>query len=315
MMDDMRKAIKTGLVDCLALKEGEAFLSIGDGPSREIAMAFWEVARDMKAESMYVEIIPRTTHAEEPPPAVATMMKEVDVLVAPTSKSLSHTAARKAACDAGARVATLPGVTRDVLIRGLSADYKAIAERTKRLADIITSGKSAHISSSTGTDLTMSLDGRRGLADTGIVHKPGDFSNLPAGEAFVAPVQGKTEGLLVVDGSMAGVGVLKDLIKVTIEKGEAVRIEGSKVLEEIMEKYGRDARNVAELGIGTNDKVKLSGSVLEDEKVLGTVHVALGDNSTFGGNVSVPVHLDGIIRNPVLSIDGKVVVKDGKLEI
>jgi len=314
-MDDMRKAIKTGLVDCLALKEGEAFLSIGDGPSREIAMAFWEVARDMKAESMYVEIIPRTTHAEEPPPAVATMMKEVDVLVAPTSKSLSHTAARKAACDAGARVATLPGVTRDVLIRGLSADYKAIAERTKRLADIITSGKSAHISSSTGTDLTMSLDGRRGLADTGIVHKPGDFSNLPAGEAFVAPVQGKTEGLLVVDGSMAGVGVLKDLIKVTIEKGEAVRIEGSKVLEEIMEKYGRDARNVAELGIGTNDKVKLSGSVLEDEKVLGTVHVALGDNSTFGGNVSVPVHLDGIIRNPVLSIDGKVVVKDGKLEI
>jgi aminopeptidase len=111
------------------------------------------------------------------------------------------------------------------------------------------------------------------------------------------------------------VGVIKELIKITIEKGEAIRIEGSQVLEEIMEKYGRDARNVAELGIGTNDKVKLSGSVLEDEKVLGTVHVALGDNSTFGGNVSVPVHLDGIIRNPVLTIDGRVLVKDGKLQI
>lgn len=312
-MDEMKKAIKTALVDCLALKEGEEFLSIGDEPSREIGMAFWEVARDMKAESIYVEIIPRSTHAEEPPPPVAAMMREVKVIVAPTSKSLSHTAARKAACEAGARVATLPAITKDVLIRGLSADYQTIAEKTKALAAIITEGKSAHISSDTGTDLTMSLDGRKGLADTGIVHKPGDFSNLPAGEAFVAPVQGSSEGVLVVDGSMAGVGVIKELIKVTIRNGEAVEIQGSEVLQQIMEKYGKDARNVAELGIGTNDKVRLSGSVLEDEKVLGTVHVALGDNSTFGGDVSVPVHLDGIIRNPVLTVDGKVVVKDGQL--
>jgi leucyl aminopeptidase (aminopeptidase T) len=315
MMDEMRKAIETALADCLALKEGEAFLSIGDEPSREIATAFWEVAKGMKTESIYVEIIPRATHAEEPPAAVASMMRKVDVIVAPTSKSLSHTRARKAACDGGARVATLPGITRDVLVRGLSADYRAIAERTRRLAEIITSGRAARITSGAGTDLSMSIEERKGLADTGIVHTPGDFSNLPAGEAFVAPVQGSAEGLLVVDGSMAGVGVIKELIKITIEKGEAIRIEGSQVLEEIMEKYGRDARNVAELGIGTNDKVKLSGSVLEDEKVLGTVHVALGDNSTFGGNVSVPVHLDGIIRNPVLTIDGRVLVKDGKLQI
>jgi leucyl aminopeptidase (aminopeptidase T) len=314
-MDDMRKAIETALVDCLALKGGETFLSVGDEPSREIAMAFWEVAKGMKAESIYVEIIPRSTHAEEPPPAVASLMKGVKVIVAPTSKSLTHTAARKEACDAGARAATLPGITRDVLTRGLSADYRAIAERTKRLAETITRGKAVRITSDTGTDLSMSVEGREGLADTGIVHKPGDFSNLPAGEAFVAPVQGSAEGFLVVDGSMAGVGVLKQLIKITVKNGEAVSIEGSKVLEEIMEKHGRNARNVAELGIGTNDKVMLSGSVLEDEKVLGTVHVALGDNSTFGGSVSVPVHLDGIIRRPVLTVDGKVVVKDGKLQI
>lgn len=314
-MDEMRKAIETALTDCLALKEGETFLSIGDEPSREIGMAFWEIAREKRAESMYVEIVPRSSHAEEPPAPVAAMMAEVKVIVAPTSKSLSHTRARKAACVAGARVATLPGITKDVLIRGLSADYQAIAERTKILAELITSGRTAHIASDTGTDLTMSLEGMKGLPDTGLVHEPGDFSNLPAGEAFAAPVQGSAEGVLVVDGSMAGVGVVKEHIKITIRGGEAVEIVGSDQLQQVMEKYGRDARNVAELGVGTNDKVRLSGSVLEDEKVLGTVHVALGDNSTFGGNVSVPVHLDGIIRKPVLTIDDKVVVKDGKLHV
>jgi leucyl aminopeptidase (aminopeptidase T) len=276
MMDKMKKAIQTALTDCLALKKGEEFLAIGDEPSREIAMAFWEAARKMKAESVYVEIIPRSSHAEEPPAPVAALMAKSRVIVAPTSKSLSHTAARKR---------------------------------------IITEGKSAHIKSSTGTDLRMSIEGMRGLPDTGIVHKPGDFSNLPAGEAFVAPAKGSAEGILVVDGSMAGVGIVKKLIKITMKNGEAVKIEGSKKLEAIMEKYGRDARNVAELGVGTNDKVRLSGNVLEDEKVLGTVHVALGDNSTFGGTVSVPVHLDGIIREPVLTVDGKVIVKDGKLVI
>ncbi len=314
-MDKMMKAIQTALTDCLALKKGEEFLSIGDEPSREIAMAFWDAARKMKAESIYVEIVPRSSHGEEPPAPVAALMAKCRVIVAPTSKSLSHTAARKAACDAGARVATLPGITKDILVRGLSADYKIIARRTKSLARIITEGKSAHLKSGTGTDLRMSIEGMRGLPDTGIVHEPGSFSNLPAGEAFVAPVKGSAEGILVVDGSMAGVGIVEKLIKITIKNGEAVKIEGSKKLEAIMEEYGRDARNVAELGIGTNDKVRLSGNVLEDEKVLGTVHVALGDNSTFGGAVSVPVHLDGIIRGPVLAVDGKVIVKDGKLKI
>ncbi|TET45643.1 aminopeptidase [candidate division TA06 bacterium] len=314
-MDEMRKAIATALKDCMALKQGEEFLSIGDEPSREIATAFWEVAKEMNAESIYAEIIPRSSHGEEPPPALAAMMARAKCIVAPTSRSLSHTEARKKACEAGARVATLPGITKDILIRGLSADYKTIAQRTVQIRDILTEGKIAHIQSDKGTDLRLSLEGMAGHADTGIIHDPGNFSNLPAGEAFIAPTAGRAEGILVVDGSMAGIGMVEKTITLTIEKGEAVKIEGSRELEKIMEKYGRKARNIAELGVGTNDRARLSGNVLEDEKVLGTVHVAVGDNSTFGGSVSVPVHLDGIIRNPVLTVDGKIVVKDGKLQI
>ncbi|MFQ5905044.1 MAG: aminopeptidase [bacterium] len=314
-MDEVRKAIEVALKDCLALKAGEEFLSIGDEPSREIATAFWEVAGDMKAESIYVEMIPRSSHGEEPPPMLAAMMEKAKCIVAPTSKSLSHTEARKRACEAGARVATLPGVTKDILIRGLSADYKTIAQRGARVASILTNGRVAHIQSESGTDLRLSLEGMRAHADTGLIQNPGDFSNLPAGEAFIAPAEGSAQGVLVVDGSMAGIGVVGSAIRITIRDGEAVGIEGSKELQEIMEKFGRKARNVAELGVGTNDRAELSGNVLEDEKVLGTVHVALGDNSTFGGTVSVAVHLDGIVRNPVLTVDGKVVVKDGKLQV
>jgi leucyl aminopeptidase (aminopeptidase T) len=315
MVDEMMKAIEVALRDCLVLKKGEQFLAIGDEPSREIAMAFWEVAKQFKAESIYAEIIPRATHGAEPPAAVAALMLKADVIVVPTSMSMSHTDARKKACDAGARVATLPGVTRDVLIRGLSADYKVIAKRSKKIADILTKGKIAHVVADNGTDLTFSLKGMKGHPDTGLVHKPGDFSNLPAGEAYIAPTAGMAEGVMVVDGSMAGIGMLESTIRITIKKGEAVKIEGSDELEGMIKKYGRKARNVAELGVGTNDRARLSGSVLEDEKVLGTVHVALGDNSTFGGKVSVPVHLDGIIRRPVLTVDGKVIVKDGDIQV
>ncbi|MCR4401436.1 MAG: aminopeptidase [Firmicutes bacterium] len=302
----------------MGVASGETVLVITDDKLREIGFALWEAACSLGAEAMLLEMIPRSRNGEEPPAPVAAIMKTVDVVLAPTSKSLSHTAARREACQAGARIATLPGITREAMVRTLCADYSSISEVSRRVADVLTSGKSARVLSPSGTDLVLSLEGRVGHPDTGMYRLPGDFGNLPAGEAYIAPVEGSAEGVIVVNGAMAGVGVLEDHITMRVEHGYVTEIsggQGAKALEEAIAHLGKPARNIAELGVGTNDRAVVTGKVLEDEKVLGTVHIAIGNNVSFGGTVDVPSHLDGIILQPTLLVDGVAVIEDGVLKV
>jgi leucyl aminopeptidase (aminopeptidase T) len=316
-MDKLKDAAMIALRDCMAVKKAETVLIITDEPKRKIGYVLWETACELGAEAMLVEIIPRRTNGEEPPAAIAEMMKYVDVILAPTSKSLSHTDARRNASQAGARIATLPGITEEMMVRCLNADYKKIAQRSIKLAAILTEGKTACVMTPAGTNITMSIEGRIADPDTGFVHKPGDFCNLPAGEAYLAPVEGTANGIIVVDGAMAGVGMIKDKpIRMLVKDGYAVEISGGGEavrLQELIEPFGQPARNIAELGIGTNNKAILTGIILEDEKVMGTVHIAIGDNVSFGGKVHVPSHLDGLLKQPTLQIDGQVIMRDGQL--
>ncbi len=309
--------IRTAIKDCMGIKKNETLLIIADVPQREIGLAFFEEGKKWAKEAIYMEILPRKTHGVEPPSAVAEVLKNVDVALIPTSKSMSHTDARRNASQKGVRIATLPGITRDIISRTLDVDYEEMERITKRIANILTKGKEAIILSPAGTELRMSISGRKGLADTGINHKKGDFSNLPAGEAYIAPVEGKTEGKVVIDGSMAGIGLLSSPLTLIFKDGFVVDIKGKdkRKLEKLISTVGKKGRNHAELGIGTNPKARIIGNVLEDEKVKSTVHIAIGDNASMGGKVKVDLHLDGIIKNPTLIIDGKEIMKDGELLI
>ncbi len=315
-MDKLYKAVQVALNNCLAVKKGETVLVITDEPERKVGYAFWEAAREIGTEAMLLEILPRSSNGEEPPESVARLMRDFDVLIIPTSKSMSHTAARRGACEAGARCVTLPGILEDTAVRTLNADYNEIAERSTRLAELVNAGQTARVTTPAGTDIAMTIQGRECHADTGLVHNPGEFSNLPAGEAYVAPVEGSAGGVIVVDGAM--VGKVKQPIRIVVKDGYATQITGGKSAEEleaIIEPFGQPGRNVAELGIGTNHKAQIVGSVLEDEKVMGTVHMALGDNKSMGGNVSVQSHLDGILLKPTLWIDDRKIMEDGILKI
>ena len=132
-------------------------------------------------------------------------------------------------------------------------------------------------------------------------------------------MEGTANGVFVVDGSMAGLGLIKKTkLKIKVEKGYATKITGgvlAKKLIKQLDSVGKQARNIAEFGIGTNDSAKLSGILLEDEKVLGTVHIALGNNITMGGSVNVPLHLDGVIKKPTVYLDNKIIMKNGTLLI
>jgi leucyl aminopeptidase (aminopeptidase T) len=316
LMDSAMIAVK----DCLKVVEGEKLLVVTDTELYEIGRALVEAGRELGATGVIMEMQPLSRNGEEPPEMVSEAMKLADAVVCPASKSLTHTAARRNACEAGSRVATMPGITLDTMVRGLSADYYAIADRTRKVTAILDEAKTARITTALGTDLTIPIDGIKAISSTGLMHEPGSFGNLPSGESYMMPEEGKSHGVFIVDGSMAGIGDLSGKTPITIKVvgGYAVEITGGPEADELrskLEAVGKDAFHTAELGVGTNDAARIIGNILEDEKVMGTVHIALGNNMSMGGTIDVPIHLDGIIRDPTLELDGKVVMESGKLLI
>jgi aminopeptidase len=195
----------------------------------------------------------------------------------------------------------------------MTADFKEVEKEVKRLAKILEGTKKIKITTEIGTDLEVSVEDRRWYMDTGICHKKGEFMNLPAGEVFIAPKEGTADGKLIIDGAFWE--MLENPVIIDVKKGYANRIAGTKEIAKQISKRGKEGRNIAEVGIGMNPKAKIIGNVLEDEKVKGTVHVALGDNSTFGGKCKAGIHIDGIIKKPTLFADDELIMENGKLVV
>ena len=304
--------------DCMGTKAEEKVLIVTDEPLRTIGYALRQAARDLGTDVLLVEILPRKSNGEEPPPEVAELMKMVDVVLCPTSKSLTHTDSRRAASARGVRIATLPGVTEEIMVRCMNADYDRIARLTFRLCEMLETTRAIRVQSPSGTDILLPVEGRKAHASSGVFRERGQFGNLPTGEAYLAPLEGQSTGVVVVDGAMAGVGLLKKPIRIVVDNGYATEITGGDEagrLIELLDPHGKDARNVAEFGIGTNDRAILTGNILEDEKVLGTIHIAFGDNKSMGGTVRVASHLDGMINRPTVWFDGRKIMESGKLLI
>ncbi len=307
----LRDAAILTLQNCMGVKKGEQILIVTDTPLQELGLHFFEAAKDLETEAMHISFLPRDNNGEEPPEVVAAAMKNAHVAILITSRSLSHTKARKQANLNGTRVASMPGLTEGMIGRTLAFDYSKLQKDCAELEDVLTKGKEVHLTTKLGTDLTFSIENRMGQIDGGVYIKPGDFGNLPAGEVYIAPVEGTAKGQIVIDGSMAGVGLLDEPITIKVDNGLAVEVTGGKSAEKlkaILDKYGEKSRNIAELGLGVHPQAELTGYILEDEKIAGSVHIALGDNSNFGGTVEVASHLDGVIMNPTLKIDGKLIL-------
>ncbi len=313
---ELISASEIAIRDCLGARPGESLLIVTDEPLRPIGYALREAGRRLGHDVLLIEMLPRRTNGEEPPPQIAELMTKVDVVLCPTSKSLTHTDARRAASAAGARVATLPGVTEEIMIRCMNADYHEIAARTGRICELLARTRTVRVTAPAGTDITMPVAGREPHASSGLFRQRGQWGNLPTGESYLAPLEGQSQGVVVVDGSMAGVGLVRQPIRITVEDGYATDVSGGPEADRLLalfEPHGRDARTVAEFGIGTNDKAILTGIILEDEKVMGTVHIAFGDNKSMGGTVRVASHLDGLITRPSVWFDDQLIMQGGRL--
>lgn len=186
------------------------------------------------------------------------------------------------------------------------------------MAELLTEARTASVSTPLGTDLTLDLQGRSGGVESGLLTARGSLGNLPAGEAYIAPVEGKAEGVIVVPAK--GYPKLEEQMTIRVKRGVVCAIEGGgKVGEEFralleLPTPGRQGarRNLAELGIGSNPRAQLVDNTLEGEKIKGTVHIAIGDNAFLGGGVTADIHEDFVLSQPDLSLDGRVVIRAGE---
>lgn len=317
MTAELDRAVKTVVRRCMGISPGEDVLVVCNPVTEEIGALMRIEAQGDGADATLAVISERDSAAAEPPRAVAAAMAAADVVLAATIQSLSHTAARKAASEAGVRVGSLPGVTEEMLARLMTGDLEEIRRRGWAIVTLLNRGSQARITCPHGSDLRIGLEGRLGIVDAGELGNKGAFGNLPCGEGFIAPLEGTTEGTLVVDGSIAQVGLLDTPVSLTVREGHLVEATGSDGarLMELLTAHGDDGTNVAELGIGTNEEAILTGNILEDEKILGTCHVAFGASAAIGGTVQVPVHLDCVVLEPTVEIDGETIVSGGELLI
>jgi leucyl aminopeptidase (aminopeptidase T) len=310
-------AVRTVIRDCLSVEPGEELLVVCNPVTEELGELLRIHAQGEGAEATLAVMSERESHAAEPPRAVAAAMLAADAVVAPTIQSLSHTAARKAASEAGARIASMPGVTEEMLARLMTVDMRRLRELSALVASHLSAAAEAVIMSGEGQELRLGLDGRAAIADGGALGKRGAFGNLPCGEGFIAPLEGTAEGALVVDGSIAGIGKVAEPVELKINDGhltDAGGEEGARLME-LLTAHGADGTNVAELGIGTNESATVTGNILEDEKILGTCHVAFGASAAIGGTVQVPVHLDCVVLDPAVVVDGVEILSDGELKL
>ncbi len=314
---DLDRAVRAVIDDCLGVGAGENVLVIANPATLGLGERLRGEAGRAGADAMLALMAERASHAGEPPPPVAAAMAAADVVLAPTVQSLSHTAARRAASEAGARIATLPGVTEEMLARVMSADMDELRRRGHAIAAVLDAGAEAWITCERGSDLRLGLAGRTAIPDAGELTAPAAFGNLPCGEGFISPDDRHCEGTLIVDGTIAGVGIPERPVTLRVAGGrlvEASEAEGEALLA-LLRAHGEEGTTIAELGIGTNERAELTGNVLEDEKLLGTAHIAFGASAAIGGRIQVPVHLDCVIMRPAIAIDGTEIVRDGELLI
>ena len=340
--EQITRAVLDMLTINLGLKEGEKLLVVSDVPTVE---HWWDkdqaALADMLERAMLAKAVSEIalehypgctvefytypavgSHGAEPPQVVAAKMRQADLVVAITSYSLSHTAAREGATKAGVRLASMPTFLARMFVPGgpMAVDYQQVATEGQTIADWLTDAQEAVVRTPEGTDMHFSLAGRQGRNDHGLYTEKGSWGNLPAGEAYIAPLEGTAQGRLVVPaGWYPG---LREKMTLRFRDGLVYALEGGGAVgEDFLEllKPGddrepyRSRRNLAELGIGTNLNASHPDNVLEAEKIRGTVHLAIGDNAHMGGTVAADLHEDFVLPHPDLYLDGEIVMRGGQL--
>ena len=309
---------------CMDIRRGENVLIVCDPTTGEIGQALHEATIE-KSERVLLIVMPKAKHhGEEPPTPVANLMRQQQVILAPTKYSLTHTKAVRQALRDGARVATMPGITVDMFTHGgMAADFNNVKKRISNLGPHFRRRRIVNVKSKLGTEITFEVNWREWkLDDNGICNRPRMLTNLPAGKAFIMPREGTMNGTLIINGSWDST-LLDQNIELQIENGIVIDVKGGTIAANIRQEFGEVAKKlrskdrenvwtVAEFGFGMNDQARMGGNVLEDEKRLGTCYFSIGDNTALGGTSAVGIHIPGVLTGANVWLDDSQILQDGE---
>lgn len=255
------------------------------------------------------------------PKAAYAAVRQADAVVVMTQFVIVQNAQiRTAQLDYGTRFVLVCRMTRERMVSPVVAktDYEDLDRVTCKIADALTAGKRIRIRSRNGTDYTASIDGKIGAPSAIQARLPGALVNIPAGAVHVGPVDGTANGVLVFDG-FETLGMCQEPIRCTIENGWATRIEGGREAAALRAKLEgiENATFAPEIAIGSNALSTSTGlpSLSDEKRILGVVHMGLGDSGSYGGKVRSRSHLDGLIMTCTIDVDGTPIFSDGRLVI
>lgn len=323
-VERISKSALTVIDTCMDLRRGENILIVCDPTTTDIGQALHDAA-SQRSDRVLLIVMPKGRHhSEEPPSPVVNLMRQQQVVIAPTKYSLTHTRAVRQAIKDGARVATMPGMTNEMFTQGgMSADFNLIKKHIGAMNPTLRRKRIVNLKSASGTNVTFEVNWREWkLDDNGICNRPRMLTNLPAGKIFTLPREGTMNGTIVIDGSWDSALVDEPII-LQVEDGLVIDVKGGTIAAQIRQAFGEAAKRlrskeqenvwtVAEFGFGMNPKARLMGNVLEDEKRLGTVYFSIGDNTRLGGTAAVGIHISGVVKLPNLWLDETPVIEDGK---
>nr|MDO8076682.1 aminopeptidase [Candidatus Freyarchaeota archaeon] len=310
-----KKGAKVIVETCMGVKPGENVLLVTQEGFEETAEILGAEVSALGAKPL-IKIVKGSEMEVEPPQEVVDLMLSSDVILAVLDlkylQLFAHMNARARATEAGVRVGLVPFILWDIT----EEDVLRIKSLTERLAEIMDRGSEAHVSTTLGTDLTMSIEGRPIQQLKAVFTEPGEWGAVPFyAEAAVAPVEGTTQGTAVIDVFMERIGPIKQPMEWTIRDGRLVEIRGgeeAEMLKKIIGEADENAKNIAELGVGTNHIFKNFTGTIGDKMVLGTVHLAIGKSINIGGKVMSNIHHDAVINKATLEIDGTKILDNGK---
>ena len=325
--ENLKISAQTVIKTCMDIRRGENVLIVCDPTTGDIGQALHEAANE-RSDRVLLIVMPKARHhGEEPPSPVANLMRQQQVVIAPTRYSLTHTRAIRQSVRGGARVATMPGMTNEMFSRGgMSADFNEIKQKISDLTTYFRRRRIVHVKSEQGTDVSFEVNWREWkLDDNGICNRPKMLTNLPAGKAFIMPREGTMNGKVVIDGSWES-NLVDEPITLVIEQGMVMDVKGGTTAATIRQEFGEAAKRlrtkdrenvwtVAEFGFGMNPHARLSGNVLEDEKRLGTCYFSVGDNTALGGTSAVGIHIPGVLKNASVWLDETQIITNGEFTL
>ncbi|MBB6283613.1 aminopeptidase [Geobacillus subterraneus] len=316
LLESAYNVLKNGL----QIKQNEEILILADDKQQTSLVEMFVTAGYLMGAKVGQIIFPAVAKQnDEPMRFVAASLKSVQAAVVLPKVSITHVEAIRQARKEGTRVLVCSGLDERMMTGAVNVDYQKMSELTNRFVKLFEAADVVRVTCSNGTDVTFSVKGRPTMAVDGICNQPGQWNFAPAGTTATAPLEGTTNGTIVFDGSLAPFGIVDQPVVLEVKGGFIRNIQGGRTAQKfasLLESYNNpNVYNIAEIGIGTNEKAELSGKLIEDERILGAFHFGVGKSLNLGGTVDAPFHTDGMILKPNVYIDGRLVVEDGKILI